>query len=151
MTSAVILLSRRYSKDRRNLGSDSIQFPENKPSLWTYLLNKKLQCQGISIYGGTKIDVENNLGKMCKQCLADFKVYQGVREEVKAMCSMKTASILHSGKYEDLSTSLELRVHASVLTSVLYSCAESKNPGGIRMASNWHLISMLSDKLRLLC
>lgn len=68
------------------------------------------------------------------------KVGRILREEIKTMCSVKTASILRSGNYEDLSNfkweSLmkELKVHAPVLTSVLYSCMKSKSQGGNRMA-----------------
>jgi len=59
---------------------------------------------------------------------------------VKVLCSEKTASILCSGKYDDIMSFKwailmeELKLHAPVLTHVLTSCTASKQPSSNRMA-----------------
>ena len=92
-------ISRKSSKDRRNLGSGSISDPEPRKlvmSAWTSLLNKQLSLQGISI-DHTTIDLDNP-GRMCKTCFTQFGTYQKLITQLEGKLSVALQKLDYSLK-----------------------------------------------------
>ena len=92
---------------------------------------------GTSIAQGSK-------KKLVDQCYDDPDTRPIMLRKMEAfwelMYSEKTASILRSNTYDDYQKFSwgkliqEMRVHAPVLTNILFSCTATKNPGPNRMA-----------------